>query len=184
MSIYKYFKKIDGNPEPAKPVAVGAAVDATRKDDVSNQDGAASQDFTEERKTSKKDAFSSRKKRRKRWNDEHIVFGFFRTVHEASNPFPPAKCFFCYATYSNENFVPSKLARHLKTKHIEHQNKSQQFFVATLEAYLKQQSTFKSHGKPSDMRAFTLASLKMTHIVLQKKKHSLNLKIMYCRVLK
>ncbi|XP_069187654.1 zinc finger BED domain-containing protein 5-like [Procambarus clarkii] len=128
MSIHKYFKKIDDNLEPTKPVAVGAAVDATRKDDVSNQDGAASQDLTEEKEASKTDASSSQKKRPKLRNDEHIAFGFFRTVHEASNPFPRGKCFFCNATYSNENVVPSKLARHLKTKHPEHQNKSKQFF--------------------------------------------------------
>nr|XP_045611637.1 SCAN domain-containing protein 3-like [Procambarus clarkii] len=42
-------KKIDDNPEPAKPIAVGEAADARRKGDVSNQDGAASQDLTEKK---------------------------------------------------------------------------------------------------------------------------------------
>ncbi|XP_069169547.1 protein FAM200C-like [Procambarus clarkii] len=37
-------------------------------------------------------------------------------------------------------------------------------------AYLKQQSTFKSQIKLPDMKALTLASLKITHTVLQKKK--------------
>nr|XP_045596426.1 protein FAM200A-like [Procambarus clarkii] len=37
----------------------------------------------------KEDTSSSHKKQRKQWNDKHIVFGFFRPIHEASNPFPP-----------------------------------------------------------------------------------------------
>ncbi|KAK4328432.1 hypothetical protein Pmani_001180 [Petrolisthes manimaculis] len=133
-------------------------------------DGAAPQNFTEEKETSKTDASSSHKKRQKRWNDDYIAFEFFRPVHEASNPFLPAKCLFCDATYSYRNAVPSNLARHVKTKHPEHQNKSKQFFKATLASYLKQQSAFKSKVKPSDTKSLTLASLKMTHIVLRKKK--------------
>lgn len=86
MSIYEYFIKPDGNPEPAKPDAVGAVVGATRKKYVSNQGGAVPQDLTEQKEASKKDAFSPPKKQRKRWNDEHIVLEFFWPVNEASNP--------------------------------------------------------------------------------------------------
>ena len=49
---------------------------------------------------------------------------------------------------------------------------------------MKQQSSFKSQVKPFDMKALTLASLKMAQIALQKNNRSLNFKMLYCRVLK
>lgn len=169
MSLYKYFKKIDGTADPAKSESVATS----SRGDTSNQETqirSTTMNLTENKETTKKDQSSLHKKRRKRWNDDNIAFGFFRPVEEASNPFPPAKCLFCDVTYNNANVVPSKLDRHLKTKHPEHQNKSKQFFEATLKAYSKQQATFKSQVSTSDTKSLTLASLKMTHIILQKKK--------------
>lgn len=39
-----------------------------------------------------------------------------------------------------------------------------------METYLKQQATFKSQIMPSDTKLLTVASLKMTHIILQNEK--------------
>jgi len=52
------------------------------------------------------------------YNDEYLKIGFTVIDGSASEPLP--QCVVCYETLSNEAMKPSKLRRHLETKHEEH----------------------------------------------------------------
>lgn len=64
MSLYKYLKKINGNPEPVRHERVSTS----NQDDATNQApqaGTAPQDSTEDRQTARKNESSLRQKRKK-----------------------------------------------------------------------------------------------------------------------
>ena len=63
---------------------------------------------------------------------------------------------------------PSHLQKHLKTQHPNHQNKSKAFFEESLRDKQKQVSLLESQVKSGN--ELVLASLKMAHVVMKRKR--------------
>ena len=59
--------------------------------------------------------------KKRKLNDDYIMYGFYRTEKEILNPYPSACCMFCPAILGNTNLAPSHLQKHLKTQHPNHQ---------------------------------------------------------------
>ena len=83
--------------------------------------------------------------------------------------YPSACCLFCPAVFGNSNSAPSHLQKHLKTQHLNHQNKSKVFFEASLHNKKKQVSLLQSEVK-GENKDLVLAFLKMVHIVIKRKR--------------
>ena len=66
---------------------------------------------------------------------------------------------------SNESMLPSKLSRHLKSKHPHLQGKDLSYFKRLLEQNRKQASVFKSKTTVSEKAQ--IASLKISEMVAQ-----------------
>ena len=107
--------------------------------------------------------------RKRKWNDDYIMYGFYRTEEEMFNPYPSACCMFCPAIFGNTNLAPSHLQKHLKTQHPNHQNKSKAFFEASLHDKRKQVSLQESQVKSAN-KDLVLASLKMAHVLIKRKR--------------
>ena len=76
---------------------------------------------------------------------------------------------FCRAIFGNTNLAPSHLQKHLKTQHPNHQNKLKAFFEASLHDKQKQVSLLESQVKSAN-KDLVLASLKMAHVVMKRKR--------------
>ena len=106
--------------------------------------------------------------KKRKWNDDYIMYGFYRTEKEMLNPYPSACCLFCPAIFGNSNLAPSHLQKHLKTQHPNHQNKSKAFFEESLRDKQKQVSLLENQVKNGN--ELVLASLKMAHVVMKRKR--------------
>ena len=106
--------------------------------------------------------------KKREWNYDYIMYGFYRTEKEMLNPYPSACCLFCPAIFGNSNLAPSHLQKHLKTQYPNHQNKSKAFFEESLCDKQKQVSLLESQVKSGN--ELVLASLKMAHVVMKRKR--------------
>ena len=86
----------------------------------------------------------SAKRKLRRYNDSYLQYGF-TWCGEVTCPTPV--CLVCRETLANAAMVPSKLARHLETKHPAHQNKDIEYFKR-----LKTQNTTQSERMLSTVR--------------------------------
>ena len=74
----------------------------------------------------------------------------------------------CPAIFGNSNLAPSHLQKHLKTQHLNHQNKSKAFFEESFRDKQKQVSLLESQVKSRN--ELVLASLKMAYVVMKRKR--------------
>ena len=84
-------------------------------------------------------------------------------------PFSSACCMFCPAIFGNTNLAPSHLQKHLKTQYPNRQNNLKAFFEASLHDKQKQVSLLESQVKSAN-KDLVLASLKMAHVVMKRKR--------------
>ena len=77
----------------------------------------------------------------RKYDDTYLNFGFSWTENEDH---PSPLCLVCRCEISNESLLPSKLSRHLKSKHPYLQGKDLSYFKRLLEQNRKQASIFKS----------------------------------------
>ena len=124
--------------------------------------------------------------KKRKWNDDYIMYGFYRTEKEMLNLVvcfvPSACCLFCPAIFGNSNLAPSHLQKHLKTQHPNHQNKSKAFFEESLRDKQKQVSLLENQVKNGN--ELVLASLKMAHVVMKQKRPYTELESVVLPVLK
>ena len=105
----------------------------------------------------------------RKYDDTYLNFGFSWTGND-DQPFP--LCLVCECEMTNESILPSKLSRHLKSKHPHLQGKDLSYIKRLLEQNRKQASIFKSKMTVSE-KAQT-ASLEISKMVAQNlKSHTL-----------
>ena len=121
--------------------------------------------------------------KKRKWNGDYIMHGFYRTEKKILNSNLSACCLFCPAIFGNINLARSHLQKHLKTQHPNHQNKSKAFFEASLHDEQKQVSLLESPGKSANID-LVLASLKMAHVVMKQKRPYTELNLLFFPVLK
>jgi len=75
---------------------------------------------------------------------EYLKYGFtFATINEEPRP----KCIICLEVLANDSMKPSRLIRHLKTKHPEYEGKPFEFFSRRLKLCDAQSNTLHSFTK-------------------------------------
>jgi len=80
----------------------------------------------------------------RQYHDEYLKFGFILQTECKQNNNPRPLCVICFDILSNESMKPSKLERHLKTKHAELKNKSIEYFERKKLELQIQNSSFKT----------------------------------------
>lgn len=102
-----------------------------------------------------------------KYSDDYLQYGFIDT-DENGQVVP--KCLICLENLGNDALRPSRLQRHLKTKHPSHQNKSLDFFE-------KKKMYFKKMKMAGEMSFYQLlpaeateASFEIAHMIARTKK--------------
>uniref|UniRef100_K7GJS8 DUF4371 domain-containing protein n=1 Tax=Pelodiscus sinensis TaxID=13735 RepID=K7GJS8_PELSI len=93
--------------------------------------------------------------------EDYLKYGFTSTI---VNDEPCPKCILCLEILANDSTKPSRLARHLKTKHPEHEDKSLQFFRSCD----TQSSTLQNFSKLNDKCLD--ASFEVSYLIAKDKK--------------
>ena len=78
---------------------------------------------------------------KRKYNAEYIRYGFIWCDNEEA---PKPQCVVCEEQLANHAMVPSKLIRHLKTKHASYADKDKKFFQRMLSQHKKQKRIMKS----------------------------------------
>lgn len=123
-----------------------------------------SQDIEKETDSNKIKPIKQQSSLKRKYDHAYLKFGFITSESDNSIPF----CLLCSATLSNEAMVPSKLSRHLETKHPEHRNKPKDYFEKIRSNLQKQSKKLKSFCSVSDNAQ--LASYKIAQLLAKKKK--------------
>jgi zinc finger BED domain-containing protein 5/7/8/9 len=95
---------------------------------------------------------------KRKYQDDYIEIGFIPSENDSSLPF----CLICSKTLANESMVPSKLHRHLETKHPEMKNKPKMYFDqlrTNLQRQSKQIKVFCSIPKKAQISSYKIAQL-------------------------
>ncbi|XP_068247742.1 zinc finger BED domain-containing protein 5-like [Palaemon carinicauda] len=105
----------------------------------------------------------------RQYNESYLKFGFFWSG-DAAQPNP--LCVVCGDKMSNESMVPSKLRRHLTSKHSSLQDKDLVYFQRLLDQQSKQRNVFEKTMTASERSQ--LASIEVAEIIaLKSKSHTL-----------
>ncbi|XP_068205224.1 zinc finger BED domain-containing protein 5-like [Palaemon carinicauda] len=105
----------------------------------------------------------------RQYNESYLKFGFFWSG-DAAQPNP--LCVVCGDKMSNESMVPSKLKKHLTSKHSSLQDKDLVYFQRLLDQQSKQRNVFEKTMTASERAQ--LASIEVAGIIaLKSKSHTL-----------
>ena len=106
---------------------------------------------------------------KRQYCDEYLQYGFYWT---GSGDQPLPLCVICGDKMSNEGMVPSKLKRHLTTKHSQHQDKTINYFQRLLEQQSKQKTFFQKKLTVSEKAQ--IASIEIAELIaVETKSHTL-----------
>ena len=109
--------------------------------------------------------FESMTKRR-RYSECYLNTGFTTLV--ANDGIEKPQCVMCHAVLSAESMKPSKLKRHLETKHPEHENKNLDFFKRH-ERCLKNQRFYASGSFQQQSAAIMEATYEIAFEIAKQK---------------
>ncbi|XP_025415580.1 zinc finger BED domain-containing protein 5-like [Sipha flava] len=108
-------------------------------------------------------------KKERKYQDQYIQFGF--TFIEEKGKHRP-KCVICLEILASESMKPSKLKRHLETKHPQYSNKDEQFFKRHENALKVQKKVINKFSTVSQKAL--VASFKVSYLITKTKKpHSI-----------
>ena len=111
---------------------------------------------------------------KRKYNAEYIRYGFTWCDNEEA---PKPQCVVCGEQLANHAMVPSKLIRHLKTKHASYANKDKEFFQRMLSQNKKQKRLMKSSFTVSE-KALAASYHVAKLIAQQKKPHTIGEKLL------
>ena len=104
----------------------------------------------------------------RKYDVEYIKYGFVPSENDENLPV----CVICLQVLSNEAMKPTKLRRHLTTRHPDLQNKPQEYFERKAIGYTKQRAVFKTTvtiNEKSDKASYLIAQ----RIAKSKKPHTI-----------
>lgn len=108
-------------------------------------------------------------KKERKYQDQYIQFGF--TFIEEKGKHRP-KCVICLEILASESMKPSKLKRHLETKHPQYINKDKQFFKRHENALKVQKKVINKFSTVSQKAL--VASFEVSYLIAKTKKpHSI-----------
>lgn len=99
----------------------------------------------------------------RKYSADYIKYGF-TFVGTEEEPLP--QCVICFETLANESMKPSKLDRHLKTKHPECVNKSITFFQSKKRDLISTRASIENVG--SENEKLTMVSYKLSLLIAKK----------------
>lgn len=110
---------------------------------------------------------STSKVKRRKFCDEYLAFGFTSTnLNGEDRP----QCVICYEVLSNESMKPSKLRRHLETKHQEYREKSKAFFKVKASLLEQSKKTMIKTATGTNNESAVLASYQVSLLVAKSGK--------------
>lgn len=104
---------------------------------------------------------SSKKEPRRKYDQAYLDFGFIPFQNPDGEEIP--QCLICLEKLSGASMKPSKLKRHLMTKHAAYSNKGRPFFLRKKEEHVRQQKLMRGTATVSEkaLRASFLASYRI-----------------------
>ena len=115
--------------------------------------------------SSDKSASVSTSRRKRKYNQTFIQYGFtFITENDEQRPL----CLLCNEVLANESLIPTKLKRHLDTKHDSYSNKPATFFQRILRTSEQQRRSFESEFLTQEK--YTRASFEASWLIAKTKK--------------
>ena len=148
-----------------KKSRIEGVCDATNNDSPTSGLQSDLQDVQKEGKTTstqkKKSAFT------RKYMDSYLKFGFIQCPD--SDQLPRPQCVICAAALGNEAMQPSRLIRHLNTKHSDLVNKHTEFFMRKRDA-LKIEKKIISQTSTTDTSLLTTSYLISLQIAKCEKK--------------
>jgi len=104
-------------------------------------------------------------KKQRNYQAEYLKYGFTSIMIKN---IPRPKCLLCLEILANDSMKPSRLSRHLITKHPEHEKKPVEFFTRCLKSCDVQSNTLRKFTKLNDK--CLEASLEVSYLIAKNKK--------------
>ena len=105
--------------------------------------------------------------KKRKCNEDYLLYGF---VNAIVNGQVVPQCVICYEKLSNDALRPSRLKRHLETKHPGHQNKSLVFFQSKKDSFKKMKILSADSFCQSSSAEVVKVSFEIALIIAQAKK--------------
>ena len=105
--------------------------------------------------------------KKRKYSEDYLLYGFTDVI---VNGQVVSQCVVCFQVLSNDVLWPTRLQRHLQTKHSCHQDKPLAFFQSKKELLKKMKIASKKTLCPSPSAEVVEASFKIAHMIVQAKK--------------
>ncbi|XP_063766104.1 protein FAM200A-like [Eleginops maclovinus] len=116
------------------------------------------------------EASTSQKRRKRKYNEEYVKYGFTVTTDRAGEEVP--LCFVCSTILCNEAMKPSKLTRHMETHHVHLKAKPVEYMQQMLRDFKGQQATMRKSAKINE-NALKASYLVALRVAKSKKPHTI-----------